>query len=111
MPNQDGRYLISVAARCLGLHPWTLRKYERLGLITPAWRGPLRLYSDADLERVRLIRALGKRGLNLVGVHLSLELRDKLLSLRSTCSHEPRVLEAVGQMLALLDEDEGGGGS
>ena len=104
MLNQDGRYLISVAARFLSLHPCTLRKYERLGLIKLAWRGPLRLYSDMDLDRVRLIRALQQRGLNLAGVRLVMEMRDRLLSLRVQCGEVHPALELVDEMLQKLSE-------
>jgi MerR family transcriptional regulator/heat shock protein HspR len=69
-------FIISVAARLLEMHPQTLRKYEREGLIAPSrTTGNLRLYSDDDLERLRQVKYLvGERGLNLAGVQLVLEL-------------------------------------
>ena len=65
----EGVYVISVAARLLEMHPQTLRKYERLGLVQPARTiGMLRLYSEEDLYQLRLIRHMEERlGLNLAG--------------------------------------------
>ena len=63
-------YFISVAAEMLGMHPQTLRKYERLGLIQPSRTiGSMRLYSREELERIRLIKNLvDEAGINLAGV-------------------------------------------
>ncbi len=71
-----GVYIISVAARLLEMHPQTLRKYERVGLVQPSRTGgQLRLYSDEDLLRLRVIRRLvDELGLNLAGVGLVLDL-------------------------------------
>src|SRR4030067_189454 len=64
-------YVISIAADLAGLHPRTLRIYEEKGLVQPARRNNTRLYSDRDLERVRLIRHLTHGlGLNLDGVRV-----------------------------------------
>ena len=79
----EGLYIISVAARILDVHPQTLRKYERLGLINPGRTiGMLRLYSRDDIRRVRLIRHLGNMGLNLAGVEFALATVENLLRLR-----------------------------
>ena len=74
------RYMISVAADLIGMHPQTLRIYENKGLINPKrTRGNTRLYSESDLERLRLIQRLtGELGLNLAGVELVLRLEDEL---------------------------------
>ncbi len=78
----EGVYIISVAARILDMHPQTLRKYERMGLINPGRTiGMLRLYSREDIRRVRLIRHLGNMGLNLAGVEFALALIENLLRL------------------------------
>ncbi len=78
----EGVYIISVAARILDVHPQTLRKYERMGLINPGRTiGMLRLYSREDIRRVRLIRHLGNMGLNLAGVEFALALIENLLHL------------------------------
>ena len=76
----EGVYIISVAARLLEMHPQTLRKYERLGLIQPGRTiGMLRLYSHEDLRRVMLIRHLmDNLGLNLAGVEFALNLVNNL---------------------------------
>lgn len=76
----EGVYIISVAARLLEMHPQTLRKYERLGLIQPGRTiGMLRLYSREDLRRVMLIRHLmDNLGLNLAGVEFALNLVNNL---------------------------------
>ena len=64
-------YVISVAAEICGLHPRTLRIYEEKGLLQPARRNRIRLYSERDIERVRLIRQLIEHHrLNLAGVRL-----------------------------------------
>ena len=80
----EGVYIISVAARILDMHPQTLRKYERLGLINPGRTlGMLRLYSAEDIRRLRLIRQLvGNLGLNLAGVEFTLNMVENLLHLR-----------------------------
>jgi len=79
-----GTYVISVAARLLQMHPQTLRKYERVGLIMPSRTvGMLRLYSEHDIVRLRLIKHLVEElGLNLAGVQLALGLFTRLLDLR-----------------------------
>jgi MerR family transcriptional regulator/heat shock protein HspR len=78
-------FIISVAARLVEMHPQTLRKYEREGLIAPSrTHGNLRLYSDQDIERLRQVKYLVEtRGLNLAGVQLALELTGQLRSLKS----------------------------
>src|SRR5215211_6542640 len=77
-------FVISVAARLVEMHPQTLRKYEREGLIAPSrTQGNLRLYSDRDIERLRQVKYLvEQRGLNLAGVQLALELTARLRDLR-----------------------------
>lgn len=79
-------FVISVAARLVEMHPQTLRKYEREGLIAPSrTTGNLRLYSDQDIERLRQVKYLvEERGLNLAGVTLALELTARLRALRAT---------------------------
>jgi len=80
----QGVYIISVAARILEMHPQTLRKYERMGLVFPSRTGGmLRLYSEEDIARLRLIKHLvGDLGLNLAGVQLVLGLFNQLLYMR-----------------------------
>lgn len=73
-------YVISVAAKMGGLHPQTLRHYEDLGLVMPKRsRGNIRLYSPADIDRLRQINRLtDELGVNLAGVQVILELRERL---------------------------------
>jgi MerR family transcriptional regulator/heat shock protein HspR len=79
------RYMISVAAELVGMHPQTLRVYETKGLVRPRRTpGNTRLYSEADLERLRLIQRLTTElGLNLAGVETVLRLEDELERLRA----------------------------
>jgi MerR family transcriptional regulator/heat shock protein HspR len=79
------RYMISVAADLVGMHPQTLRLYEAKGLVRPARTpGGTRLYSDVDVERLRLIQRLTTElGLNLAGVEHVLRLEDELRRLRA----------------------------
>ena len=74
------RYMISVAAELVGIHPQTLRIYEAKGLVRPQrTAGNTRLYSDADLERLRLINQLTTElGLNLAGVEQVIRLEEQL---------------------------------
>jgi len=73
-------YMISVAAELLGMHPQTLRMYETKGLVRPQRTpGGTRLYSEADIERLRIVQRLtSELGLNLAGVELVLRLEDEL---------------------------------
>ena len=73
-------YMISVAAELVGMHPQTLRMYETKGLVRPKRTpGGTRLYSEADVERLRIIQRLTTElGLNLAGVELVLRLEDEL---------------------------------
>jgi len=72
----DALYIISIAAKLADMHPQTLRKYDREGLVSPSrTQGSRRLYSDEDLERLQIVRRLSEDlGLNLNGVGLVLEL-------------------------------------
>ena len=76
-------YVISVAAELTGVHPQTLRIYERKGLLDPARTvGGSRRYSEMDLERLRRIQDLTNAGLNLEGVRRVIELEEELATLR-----------------------------
>ncbi|MCY4086566.1 MAG: helix-turn-helix transcriptional regulator [Actinomycetia bacterium] len=89
------RYMISVAAELVGMHPQTLRLYETRGLVRPGRTpGNTRLYSDADLERLRTIsRLTGELGLNLAGVERVLELEDEVAWLRARLARLERELD------------------
>ncbi|HMS54500.1 MAG TPA: helix-turn-helix transcriptional regulator [Fimbriimonadaceae bacterium] len=77
-------YMISVAAQLCGVHPQTLRQYERLGLVVPSRAGAKnRLYSEADIRQVRRIQQLTQQmGVNLAGVEIILRLLDELDDMR-----------------------------
>ncbi len=79
------RYMISVAAELVGMHPQTLRIYEQKGLVRPKRTpGGTRLYSERDLERLRLIQRLTTElGLNLAGVEAVIRLEDEVQHLRA----------------------------
>ena len=79
------RYMISIAAELVGMHPQTLRIYESKGLVRPRRTpGNTRLYSEADLDRLRLIQRLTTElGLNLAGVETVIRLEDELLRMRT----------------------------
>ena len=94
------RYMISVAAELVGMHPQTLRMYEQKGLVHPQrTAGNTRVYSDADVARLQLIQRLTTElGLNLAGVERVLHMEDELLRMQ-------RRLERMEQeMRNALDE-------
>jgi len=95
------RYMISVAADLVGMHPQTLRIYEQKGLVRPKrTAGNTRLYSEADIERLRLIQRLTTEiGLNLVGVERVLHLEDELRRMRSRLDRMQREMrDAIEQV-------------
>src|SRR6187397_377337 len=105
-------YFISVAARMLGMHPQTLRKYERLGLVQPTRTiGSMRLYSRDELERLKAIKRLvDDGGINLAGVQRLMSIaevvqrlrplmRDEALSARDTRRRVMQELDALSRML------------
>lgn len=81
--HDEPAYIISVAARMLGLHAQTLRYYERVGLIVPSRsRGRIRLYSRADLDRVRQVqRLIDDLGVNLAGAEVIIDMSARLRAL------------------------------
>lgn len=108
----EGVYIISVAARILDMHPQTLRKYERLGLINPGRTvGMLRLYSREDIRKVLLIRHLMENlGLNLAGVEFALNLVANLQGFQSYLQKsaqgtpmEPVIPPAMAQLFRNLN--------
>ena len=108
----EGVYIISVAARILDMHPQTLRKYERLGLINPGRTvGMLRLYSQEDIRKVFLIRHFMENlGLNLAGVEFALNLvenlqgfKQYLQSVSEGTKVEPVIEPAMAQLFRNLN--------
>ena len=114
MPADDDLFFISMAARMLGMHPQTLRKYERLGLVQPTRTiGSMRLYSREELERLKLIKHLvDEGGINLAGVQRLLSIaevverirpimRDESLSARDTRRRLAQELDALSPMVGI----------
>lgn len=108
-PAGEGLYVISVAARLLDMHPQTLRKYERVGLVRPVrTEGNGRLYSQEDMARLRLIKHLVEQGLNLAGVRLALAIMGALGRLRRQAGElegealRDLVDRSVGEVFELL---------
>ncbi len=91
MPIDHDLYFISMAARLLDMHPQTLRKYERLGLVRPTrTMGSMRLYSENELERLRLIKHLVEEaGVNLAGVQRLLTIAEAVQRIRPLMNEEP----------------------
>ena len=89
-------YVISVAAELAGVHPQTLRIYERKGLLEPArTQGGSRRYSEADIELLQRIQELTEQGLNLAGVQRVLELERELALLRRELAEVRSAAEAA----------------
>ena len=97
---------ISVAARMLGMHPQTLRKYERLGLVQPTRTiGSMRLYSHDEIERIKLIKRLvDEAGINLAGVQRLLSIADIVQRVRPMV-RERRVSQELDELLRMLGVD------
>ena len=116
-PGCEPVFIISVAARLLEMHPQTLRKYEREGLIAPSrTTGNLRLYSDEDLERLRQVKYLvGERGLNVAGVQLVLEVTRHLRAVQkrleddAVSRNDPTVERLRDDLTALMAHLGAGG--
>jgi MerR family transcriptional regulator/heat shock protein HspR len=95
------RYMISVAADLVGMHPQTLRIYENKGLVRPKRTpGNTRLYSERDLERLRLIQKLTTEfGLNLAGVEQVLRMQDELEKMHARLERlERQMREAINEV-------------
>ncbi len=109
MENTGGVYVMRVASMLCGMHPQTLRKYERAGFLTPARSRKARMYSDEDIARLRLVKHLvDDLGLNLAGVGLALGVRTTVLEMKRGLATaagertEKRLAELVGRLLEIL---------
>jgi MerR family transcriptional regulator/heat shock protein HspR len=107
-PSDRALYIISVAAELAGVHPQTLRIYERKGLLRPArTSGNTRRYSDRDIDRLRTIQKLTQdHGINLAGVKMIVEMENELDRLRQRMERLSRELTSTRQRL--MDENTGG---
>ena len=90
MTQREELFFISMAARELGMHPQTLRKYERLGLVQPTRTiGSVRVYSRSEIDRLRLIKHLvDEAGINLAGVQRLLDVAEVVRRMRPMVSDE-----------------------
>lgn len=107
IPNEmEAVYVISVAAALSGMHPQTLRIYERRGLIEPfRTPGGTRRYSDADLERLSLIQDLTSQGINIEGVKRIMRLEAENEALRAEVRHLARHLKTLEEAAAIAMQD------
>jgi MerR family transcriptional regulator/heat shock protein HspR len=104
-PQEQSLYVISVAAELAGVHPQTLRIYERKGLVTPhRTSGNNRRYSESDIARLRRIQELTQEGLNLAGVLRVMELEQEIQSLVDRLEH---ALADLGRAEEALHESMG----
>ena len=96
---QVATYVISVAAELAGMHPQTLRQYDRMGLVTPArTKGRGRRYTSRDVERLRLIQYLSQEeGVNLAGIKRILDLEERLQQMSDHAEELASQLDAVMQ--------------
>jgi MerR family transcriptional regulator, heat shock protein HspR len=102
----SGVYVMRVAAMLTGMHPQTLRKYERAGLLEPSRNKKLRMYSDNDIARLRMIKHLvDKAGLNIAGVKIVLAIHDTVEKIRKQLATSELTSEKRSQLLKALDED------
>lgn len=106
---EQPRYVISVAAQVLGVHPQTLRLYEREGLVEPGRTGgKIRLYSEHDLDRVRrIMRLTNELGVNLAGAEAILNMRERMLDMRQELERMHREMEGVLDEYRRLMDVEG----
>jgi MerR family transcriptional regulator/heat shock protein HspR len=95
-PVEQPMYVISVAAKMVGLHPQTLRHYENQGLISPQRsQGNVRLYSPADIDRLKqIVRLTDELGVNLAGVQIILDMRERLEQLQLEAETKQAEFEA-----------------
>jgi MerR family transcriptional regulator/heat shock protein HspR len=106
MSIEENVYFISVAARMLGMHPQTLRKYERLGLVQPSRTiGSMRLYSRDELERLKVIKRLvDDGGINLAGVQRLLSIAEIVQRMRPLMRDESLSARNARRLAQDLDE-------
>jgi len=102
--NSEPRYVISIAARMVGIEAHTLRYYERLGLVQPQRsRGNIRLYSQDDIDQLRYIKTLmGDLGVNVAGVEVTLRLMHRMQEMQ----HKLEEMEDTIERLMGVESDE-----
>jgi len=95
----EPRYVISIAARMVGVQTYTLRYYERVGIIEPSRsRGNIRLYSERDIARLRRVKTLmGDMGVNLAGVEVIIKIMQQMLELQNQVQELESELDKLRQ--------------
>ena len=105
MRQTEGVYVMRVASMLTGMHPQTLRKYERAGLLSPSRSKTLRMYADKDIARLGVIKRLvDEVGLNLAGVELALKLQTTLLNIKKELAPADIGSRLRERLVKLLDE-------
>jgi MerR family transcriptional regulator, heat shock protein HspR len=105
METNSGVYIMRVASMLSGMHPQTLRKYERAGLLAPTRCKQLRMYSDEDIARLKIIKHLvDDLGLNLAGVRIALQFHDTFLNIKKQLSSSDLSQNLKRQLLKSLDD-------
>jgi MerR family transcriptional regulator, heat shock protein HspR len=105
METNSGVYIMRVASMLSGMHPQTLRKYERAGLLAPMRCKQLRMYSDEDIARLKIIKHLvDDLGLNLAGVRLALQIHDTIRTIKKQLSASELSQNLRRQLLKSLDD-------
>jgi MerR family transcriptional regulator/heat shock protein HspR len=110
MEQTDGVYIMRVASMLTGMHPQTLRKYERVGLLEPSRCKKLRMYSDEDISRLKIIKHLvDDLGLNIAGVRIALKvhetvliIKDQLRSVDLSPSRRKQLLKSLDDSLSIF---------
>ncbi len=97
--DEEPRYVISIAARILGIQTHTLRYYEKIGIMEPSRsKGNIRLYSDRDITRLRQVRTLmDDLGVNLAGVEVILRMAQRMTELQQHIEGLESELKRLGQ--------------
>lgn len=95
----EPRYVISIAARMVGVQTYTLRYYERVGIIEPSRsRGNIRLYSERDISRLRRVKTLmDDMGVNLAGVEVIIKIMQQMLELQNQVQELESKLDKLKQ--------------
>jgi MerR family transcriptional regulator, heat shock protein HspR len=107
IPQHEPVFQISIVSRMIGLHQQTIRSYERIGLVKPhRTQGNTRLYSQADVERLRTVtRLVGDLGVNLAGVDVILRMTRQIEELQALLEQTTAQLAAAEQRLAAMSAE------
>jgi MerR family transcriptional regulator, heat shock protein HspR len=106
---EQGCYVISIAAKLVNMHPQTLRYYERVGLLEPSRSsGRIRLYSNRDIERLQQIqRLIADLGVNLAGVEVIMNMTERMFQMEQHMREMQEQMEAeIRSLRAALEGDE-----